>query len=436
MPDTIAEEKQIPSSAGKEPDQRLWPVATVMATGIFATTFVQLQGLGYLPFNHLLAGMGLDSDKSATFFSLSMLPWTFKVIAGLLVDGVPLFGSRRRAYLLLSALTAAAMWLWMGWAPGNYNFLLLLAIGMNTAIVFGSTTSGGLLVEAGQKFNASGRLSSLRVFAQNLGAALGLPVGGLLAAHALGWTSTAALLPLLCLFAAAWFLLREPPLPPPVGHGRSFVEQHLHVIASIWRQIRNVLRPQMLLPAALLFFIQAVPTFRSTCFYQYQTQELHYSDVAIGWLGLAGYGAALLSSGVYAWWCRKVPLRVSLYGAIILTCLSALPYLYYTAYTPYMPRAMAIEGVGTFLQYLAYLPLMDLAVRCTPKGSEALGYSLLISVWNIGLAIGTKTGPMLYEHSLSKGMNSLIWLNAGVTLAGIVIIFLLPKNLLNAREGK
>jgi uncharacterized membrane protein YeiH len=145
-----------PATANDNSDPRLWPVATVMATGIFATTFVQLQGLGYLPFNHLLTNMGLDSDKSATFFSLSMLPWTFKVIAGLFVDGVPLFGSRRRAYLLLSALSAAAMWLWMGWAPSNYNLLLILAIGMNTAIVFGSTTSGGLLVEAGQRFNASG----------------------------------------------------------------------------------------------------------------------------------------------------------------------------------------------------------------------------------------------------------------------------------------
>lgn len=436
MPDAIAVEKKNPPPASDQPDQRLWPVATVMATGIFATTFVQLQGLGYLPFNHLLTSMGLDSDKSATFFSLSMLPWTFKVIAGLLVDGVPLFGSRRRAYLLMSALTASALWLLMGWSPGKYNLLLALAIGMNMAIVFGSTTSGGLLVEAGQKFSASGRLSSLRVFAQNLGAGLGLPVGGLLATHALGWTSAAALAPLLCLFSAAWFLLREPPLPPAVAHGRTFAGQLLHVGVSIWSQIKNVLRRQMLVPALLLFFIQVVPTFRSTCFYQYQTVTLHYSDAALGWLGLIGYGVALLSSGVYAWWCRKVPLRISLYGAIILTYLSALPYLYYTAYTPYMPRAMAIEGVGTFLQYLAYLPLFDLAVRCTPKGSEALGYSLLISVWNIGLMIGTKTGPTLYEHVLNKNMNSLVWLNAGVTLAGVVIVLLLPKVLLNAREGK
>ena len=37
-----------------------------------------------------------------------------------------------------------------------------------------------------------------------------------------------------------------------------------------------------------------------------------------------------------------------------------------------------------------YLPRFDLAVRSTPKGSEALGYSLLISVWNIGLMIGRR----------------------------------------------
>ena len=425
-----------PTQISVPPQAKLWPVATVMATGIFATTLVQLQGLGYLPFNHLLKHMGLDSDKAATFFSLSMLPWTFKAIAGLLVDGVPLFGSRRRAYLLMSALTATAMWGLMGAAPSNYDLLLVLAIGMNMAIVFGSTTSGGLLVEAGQRFGASGRLSSLRVFAQNLGAGLGLPMGGLLAGYALGWTSAAAILPLACMFFAAWFLLEEPPLPQAPDHGRSFVAQSLHVVRSIWLQIKNVLRWQMVLPALLVFFIQVVPTFRSTCFYQYQTETLHYSDAALGWLGLTGYGVALLSSGVYAWCCRKVSLRVSLYGAIFLTSLSALPYLFYEPYVPYMLRASTIEGVGTFLQYLAYLPIFDMVVRSTPKGSEALGYSVLISVWNIGLMLGTKTGPMLYEHALHKNMNSLIWLNAGVTLAGVVLVLLLPKALVAQREGR
>jgi MFS family permease len=434
-----------PAMAGNEqPGERVWPVATVMATGIFATTFVQLQAMGSLPFSHLLMNtMGLDSNAAATFITVwCTLPWSFKIVAGLLVDGVPLFNSRRRNYLLLSSVTAGVLWLAIGLMPPNYNLLLVLAVTMNVAIVFGSTTSGGLLVEAGQRFGASGRLSSLRMMAQNLGAALGLLLGGLIAAKTmtgnrpLGWTSVAASVPLGCMFISAWFFLKEPPPPPRGDHGRSFGEGIYRVVISIWTQIRNVLRREMLLPASLMLFLQAVPTFRSTCLYEYQTKSLNYTDAALGLLGFAGYGAAIFSSGVYAWWRRRIPLRTSLYCGVALMALSALPYLFYNVYTPYMPRAFAIESSGTFLYYLAYLPLMDMAVRSTPKGSEALGYSFFISVWNIGLMIGTKTGPMLYEKVFHHNMGSLIWLNASVTLLGALFVFSLPKTLVERREGK
>jgi hypothetical protein len=279
------------------------------------------------------------------------------------------------------------------------------------------------------------------VFAQNLGAALGLPVGGLFADHLMGghhplfWTSLAAILPLTWMFVCTWFFLEEPPLPARVINERSVLKQAEAVVVSIWTQITNVLCWQMLMPAALIFFIQAVPTFRSTCLYEYQTKTLNYSDTAIGFLGLAGYGAALLSSVVYVWWCRKASLRTSLYLSIFITALSALPYLFYGPYTPYMLRTISIEGGGMFLLYLAYLPLFDLAVRCTPKGSEALGYSLLIGVWNFGLNLGTKTGPLLYERWFHRDMNHLIWLNAGGTLAGLVLVFFMPRYLVDQREG-
>ncbi|MDR3378322.1 MAG: hypothetical protein P4M10_06530, partial [Verrucomicrobiae bacterium] len=117
----------VPPPASQQPDPRVWPIATVMATSVFATTFVQLQGLGNLPFSHLLMKtMGLDSNTAATFMALCILPWSLKIIAGLLVDGVPLFGSRRRSYLSLSALTASALWLLIGVVPVHYNLLLAL----------------------------------------------------------------------------------------------------------------------------------------------------------------------------------------------------------------------------------------------------------------------------------------------------------------------
>ena len=348
---------------------------------------------------------------------------------------MPLLGSRRRSYLLLSALAAAVLWLAMGLVHNHYHWLLLLVLLMNTAIVFGSATSGGLLVEAGQKFGASGRLSSLRVFAQTAGNGAGLWLGGLLAGYALGVTSAAALVPLAGMFLVTWWLQREPRAPARVLPANGAARTPLAVVQSVGRQIRNVMRREMLLPAVLLFFLQAVPTFRSTCFYQYQTETLKYTDAAFGLLQSVGCAVSLLSTGIYAWWCRRVSLRLSLHAAIVMTSLSALPYLFYASYPEHLHRALVIEGLGTFLQYAAYLPLMDMAVRSTPKGSEALGYSLLISVWNIGLMLGTKLGPMLYDRLFDRHMNSLIWLNAGVTLAGIFLVLLLPAKVVAQREG-
>jgi hypothetical protein len=43
---------------------------------------------------------------------------------------------------------------------------------------------------------------------------------------------------------------------------------------------------------------------------------------------------------------------------------------------------------------------------------------------------------MLYEHMFHKNMNHLIWVNALVTLAGLAIVFVLPKALVEKREGK
>jgi predicted MFS family arabinose efflux permease len=416
-------EETAAAPASAAPPPRLWPVATVMATGVFATTFVQLQSLGNLPFYSLLMNrMGLDSAQAAAFINVATLPWSFKAIAGLIVDGFPLFGSRRRGYLLLSAGIAAMIWILMGFASHHTNWLLVLAVTMNIATVFGSTTSGGLLVEAGQRFGVSGRLSSLRVLAQNLGAGIGVPLGGLLASRALGFTSAVAIAPLLCMFFATWFLLREPAAVPRAAA----------FWGPLWAQIKNVLTVRMAWAAVLVFFIQAVPTFRSTSFYDYQTKTLHFSDQLIGLIGFAGYGAALLSSGVYVWACCKLTLRHSLYGTFILTAVSALPYL---AYSADPVRATVIEAIGQFLLYLAYLPLFDLAVRSTPKGSEALGYSLLISVWNIGMLVGLQAGPMLYEHVFAKNMTSLLWLNAAVTLGGTILVVFLPRIMVDQREG-
>jgi BT1 family len=64
-------------------------------------------GIGYLALNFTLQNrINLSALEMAHFIAVSQFAWYVKPIAGILSDNVPLFGTRRRAYLLIA--TAAA----------------------------------------------------------------------------------------------------------------------------------------------------------------------------------------------------------------------------------------------------------------------------------------------------------------------------------------
>jgi hypothetical protein len=91
-----------------------------------------------------------------------------KPLAGILSDSVPLFGTRRRHYLLLSVGAAGVLWLLLGIVPKTFHSLLGTIVALETMWVIGSTVVEGLLVEEGQKYQATGQLSSLRLPVRSL----------------------------------------------------------------------------------------------------------------------------------------------------------------------------------------------------------------------------------------------------------------------------
>ena len=60
------------------------------------------EGLIAQPVRSLLNRGASSVAEIAAFGAILSLPWTFKPLYGLLTDFVPLFGTRRRSYLLLT----------------------------------------------------------------------------------------------------------------------------------------------------------------------------------------------------------------------------------------------------------------------------------------------------------------------------------------------
>ncbi len=418
--------------------------AVVTASGVDArglSTLALLMGLGWLgtnlgiavadlPLKFLLKdNLHCTAAAVSAFFALGAFTNYIKPLAGVLVDSVPLFGTRRRWYLILSLLGSGVFWILLALVPRTYNILLVTYAILYVTIVFTSTSLGGVMVEVGQRFNAAGRLTAQRIGAFRLGSLLGGPIGGYLSSARF----IAAMGPVYFLvtmgIASFLHLILVPlyyfglPEPPTARLDRS-------VLVEALRQFKILLRSTTLLSAALMIcLIAASPGFGTPLLF-HQTDVLHFDKRLVGMLVLVAAASGLLTTFVYFTACRKMNLRILLTGSIIVHALGTLTYLYYHNQT----SAIVITAISGITGTLAMLPVYDLAARGTPKGSEAIGYAVMMSVWNFTNAMSDWIGSTLYSR-FHLTFRDLVWVNAGTTILVLVVVPFLPLVLMSRRDG-
>ena len=116
------------------PDKALTYAALVIMAGVLATTLAQTQVLARLPLQNLLKNeLHADRTANAAFFFWAGLAWYLKPFAGILTDAFPLFGNRRKSYILISAVLAGLSWLALIVTPHEYRNLLFVAIVINAS---------------------------------------------------------------------------------------------------------------------------------------------------------------------------------------------------------------------------------------------------------------------------------------------------------------
>jgi predicted MFS family arabinose efflux permease len=411
------------SRSPDEPAERVrlrrWIV--VVATGVFATTLAQ-PGVLRLPFQHILrSDLHVAPHEMAAFFAGAALAWYFKPLAGIVSDSFPLFGTRRRHYLVLSGTCAAVLWLVVGFVPRTYASLLAAVIALNAALVMGSTVTGGLLVEAGQRYGATGRLTSVRYVVQNLCTLLAGPLGGLLAVRSFELTAVIGALVASAIVPVVLVLLHEPPSARPR--------------AEVWRQaareVATLMRSGPLWRAVgLLGLVYAAPGFATALYYK-QTDTLRFTPEFIGMLAFISGGLALCGAALYGFVVPHLRLRRLVQVGVGSNALATLCYLFYGSHA----SAVVIEAQAGLFVTLAEMPLMDLAARATPHGSEGLGFALMMSVRNAALALADMLGAWLIEHQWMS-FSGVVVLNAGVIVAALLAVPALPAALLDRRDER
>jgi predicted MFS family arabinose efflux permease len=407
-------------SAGKVKIGGLKRSGFVIGAAAFATSIAQIEVIGQLPIRYLLEQhLNVRPEQMSFFFLVSGVAWYVKPIAGLITDSVPLLGTRRRHYLMLGSAAAALCWLLMGIVPRTYSPILLTAVVLNMAMVLASTVMGALLVEEAQKFGATGRLSSLREGAGMFAGALGSLAGGYLATRAYGWTAVTAAAILLSLSGVIFLFVHEKPL----------TRQETRVWTKARLQLGVLMRSRTLLAAAGLIFLFYMTPGIGTPLYYRQTEALKFQQSFIGWQNVISSMTAILGALAYAHVCKRVKLRPLLVFGIVLGTLGTLLYLGYDSSF----SAVVIVAVNGLLGTFGVLPLFDLATRATPKGSEGLGFALMMSLRNFALFSADWIGSWLTQ-SFHWPFSRLVMLNAGTTLLVLIVIPFLPAALVEKSD--
>ena len=403
-------------------NKSLFNAAVVIVVGIFATTLAQTQVLGRIPIQNLLKNeLHVDRTANAAFFFWVGLAWYFKPFAGIFTDAFPIFGSRRKSYILVSTTLAVLSWAALYFTPHQYGKLLWVSIAINVFMVVASTVIGGYMVEVAQAISGSGRLTAIRQFVQQFCWVIVGPTAGYLGTIAFGWTAATCASVMFLLVPATIFFLHEQ---------RKKLDAR-QLFDNAGKQLVKIANATTMWAAAgLMALFYIAPGLATAIFYK-QQNDLHLNTQGQGFLQFISGVCGVLAAVVYGFACRRLNLRSLLFTCLAFGTVANLGYLLYTS----VGHAQFVEGFNGFGYTLAELALMDLAVRATPAGSEGLGFSLMMSVRNLALFgtdwIGSK---LLDQYHFS--FNSLVLSNSATTLITIPLIFLLPRLLVSKKDAE
>jgi predicted MFS family arabinose efflux permease len=397
--------------------------AIVIVIGVIGTTLGQPQVLGRIPLQNLLKNeLHADRAANAAFFFWIGLAWYLKPLVGIVTDAFPLFGTRRKSYMIAGALLAGLAWYTLAYTPHKYMPLLLVVIVIDLFMVITSTAVGGFMVEAAQASSGPGSLSSVRNFAQQFCTLAAGPAGGFLAAMSLGFTTLACGSLMVLVVPGTLFFLREP---------RITVDAAL-LFGNTKTQLKRILKAKTMWAAAgfmLLFY--CAPGIATAVFYK-QQNDLHMNTQAQGYLGFLSGLFGMISAAIYgAYACRKFNLRKLLFVCMLFGTVANLAYLFYST----VHNAQIIESLNGFGYTLAEVAMMDLAVRATPAGSEGLGFSLMMSVRNLALFGSDWAGSKLLD-AYHLQFSTLVIANAAITFIAVPLVLLLPRVIVMAKDSQ
>jgi folate/biopterin transporter len=388
--------------------------------------------------------LALSPAEVAAMMGVAALPWTIKPLFGFMSDGLPIFGYRRRPYLILSGLVGVAAWVSLATVVHTAATATFAIVITSLSVAVSDVIVDSLIVERARDESLvdSGSIQSLCWGAAAVGGLLTAYSSGLLLEHFSTRTVFAitAVFPLLV--SAAAFLISEQPVTSDDGEGKAIVKDQ---IQQLWQALKQ---KAIWMPTLFLFLWQCTPTAESAFFY-FSTNELGFTPEFLGRVRLVTSLASLFGVWFFQRFLKTIPFRKIFLWTTLFSAALGLTALLLVTHTN---RSLGIDDhwfalgdslILTIMGQLTFMPVLILAARLCPPGIEATLFAMLMSVLNLA-GLVSKEGGAILTHILGVTDTNFdqLWLLVLITNVGsvlpLVFIKLLPNEdpQLTARTAK
>jgi len=386
----------------------------------FALVYV-VEGLGQVvglisqPLNYYLKEVqGWTPVQITAFVTFFNLPWIIKPLYGLISDFLPLFGYRRKSYLLIANIAAIGAFLWATQLTAPSELFVALMI-TAYAMAISSTLCGAVLVENGQRLHESGTFVNQQWLWANVAIMAAAIVGGQLVQHLTPATALhtgaaiVAVAPLAVVFGTL-FLVRE-----------QKVAVNVQGMKSTFNGLRTSFRRRELWIVTIFVFLYYFSPGLTTPLYFHMTDDLKFSQAYIGILNSITAAGWVVGALLYRRCYGGLTLRTLLNVSIALGTAATAAYLFLYNES----SAAIIFFCAGFAAMLATVATVTLAADYCPPRAEGFAFAVLMSVINLATAAADNVGSYLYTHIFNSSLQPLVVISAAFTAFAFVLVPLL-----------
>ncbi len=384
----------------------------------------QVGGLIAQPLSYFLKEVhGWTPLQVTAYLAIFNFPWVIKPVYGAFSDFVPLFGYRRKSYLLVANVCAIVGFFWITQltAPSQLVWALQLTA---YAMAISSTVCGAVLVESGQRLGESGRFVNQQWLWFNLAAMIASILGGQLAQR---------LPPASALHAAA-AIVAVAPLAVLFGTIFLISEQKARLdVAALRGTFGGVVaafKKRELWFVGIFLFLYYFSPGLSTPLYYVMTDNLKFSQGYIGILGSIASAGWIVGALFYRRLFDAMSTKRFLQLSIALGTVTTAAYLLLFDET----SAAIISFCSGFAAMLATVATVTLAADYCPQRSEGFSFAVMMSLINLATSSADIVGSFFFQHLFNHHLPPLVLLSAAFTAFAFLLVPLLRLG--DKRQGQ